>query len=167
MYVHASLIPANTALKSARFPCVLPFSQMYPLCCIDIRNFLNQFYFFSDDHFQHPNVIDSTLKTVLTLPSIPPQAQLTLPVTRRAPLLQSLLLPRRASLIPISRPNSANPHQPRTFRNCLLRIRTTSHRRAFLYFSWWTHHSERYRRIQKQQEDGREKDFRASKFKDR
>ncbi|MCJ1396504.1 hypothetical protein MMC18_009395 [Xylographa bjoerkii] len=47
-----------------RFPCVLPFSQMYPLCCIDIRNFLNQFYFFSDDHFQQPRVIDDTLKTV-------------------------------------------------------------------------------------------------------
>jgi len=46
------------------FPSVLPFSQMYPLCCIDIRNFLNQFYFFSDDHFQHPNVIDETLKKV-------------------------------------------------------------------------------------------------------
>lgn len=37
---------------------------MYPLCCIDIRNFLNQFYFFSDDHFQHPNVIDETLRKV-------------------------------------------------------------------------------------------------------
>jgi hypothetical protein len=37
---------------------------MYPLCCIDIRNFLNQFYFFSDDHFQHPDVIDETLKKV-------------------------------------------------------------------------------------------------------
>lgn len=37
---------------------------MYPLCCIDIRNFLNQFYFFSDDHFQHPNVIDETLRRV-------------------------------------------------------------------------------------------------------
>ncbi len=37
---------------------------MYPLCCIDIRNFLNQFYFFSDDHFQQPNVIDETLKKV-------------------------------------------------------------------------------------------------------
>src|SRR5690349_1825770 len=51
-------------LTVARFPCVLPFSQMYPLCCIDIRNFLNQFYFFSDDHFQHPNVIDETLRRV-------------------------------------------------------------------------------------------------------
>jgi hypothetical protein len=48
------------------YPCVLPFSQMYPLCCIDIRNFLNQFYFFSDDHFQHPNVIDETLRKVGT-----------------------------------------------------------------------------------------------------
>lgn len=51
--------------EEIRFPCVLPFSQMYPLCCIDIRNFLNQFYFFSDDHFQHPRVIDETLKASL------------------------------------------------------------------------------------------------------
>lgn len=51
------------------FPCVLPFSQMYPLCCIDIRNFLNQFYFFSDDHFQQPNVIDDTLKRVSIIDS--------------------------------------------------------------------------------------------------
>ena len=59
---HAIRMVAN---YNFRFPFVLPFSQMYPLCCIDIRNFLNQFYFFSDDHFQHPNVIDETLKKVL------------------------------------------------------------------------------------------------------
>ncbi|KAF9892203.1 hypothetical protein FE257_002609 [Aspergillus nanangensis] len=47
------------------FPCVLPFSQMYPLCCIDIRNFLNQFYFFANDDFSHPNIIDETLKDSL------------------------------------------------------------------------------------------------------
>ncbi|KAK8213195.1 Rab GTPase-binding exocyst subunit S15 [Zalaria obscura] len=47
------------------FPCVLPFSQMYPLCCIDIRNFLNHIYLFSDDHFQNLNVIDETLKNSL------------------------------------------------------------------------------------------------------
>ncbi|PLB49542.1 exocyst complex component Sec15 [Aspergillus steynii IBT 23096] len=47
------------------FPCVLPFSQMYPLCCIDIRNFLNQFYFFANDDFAHPNVIDETLKDAI------------------------------------------------------------------------------------------------------
>ncbi|KAM0334071.1 hypothetical protein ACHAQA_001091 [Verticillium albo-atrum] len=28
----------------------------------DLRNFLNQFYFFSDDHFQHSNIIDETLR---------------------------------------------------------------------------------------------------------
>ncbi|KGQ00775.1 hypothetical protein PAAG_12559 [Paracoccidioides lutzii Pb01] len=47
------------------FPYVFPFSQMYPLCCIDIRNFLNQFYFFSNDDFQHQNMIDETLKESL------------------------------------------------------------------------------------------------------
>ncbi|CAK42169.1 uncharacterized protein An15g00010, partial [Aspergillus niger] len=47
------------------FPCVLPFSQMYPLCCIDIRNFLNQFYFFANDDFSHPSLIDETLRDAL------------------------------------------------------------------------------------------------------
>lgn len=47
------------------FPCVFPFSQMYPLCCIDIRNFLNQFYFFSADDFPHTEVIDTRLKESL------------------------------------------------------------------------------------------------------
>ncbi|OJJ94609.1 hypothetical protein ASPACDRAFT_37663 [Aspergillus aculeatus ATCC 16872] len=51
--------------KEQMFPCVLPFSQMYPLCCIDIRNFLNQFYFFANDDFPHTNVIDETLKDAL------------------------------------------------------------------------------------------------------
>lgn len=55
---------ANANL-SLRFPCVLPFSQMYPLCCIDIRNFLNQIYQFSDENFQHSNIIDATLMTSL------------------------------------------------------------------------------------------------------
>ena len=50
-----------------RFPCILPFSQMYPLCCIDIRNFLNQFYCFWDDHFQQPKVVDEVLRTVSCL----------------------------------------------------------------------------------------------------
>jgi len=47
------------------FPCVLPFSQMYPLCCIDIRNFLNQIYIFADDQFQHSALIDETLQKSL------------------------------------------------------------------------------------------------------
>lgn len=37
---------------------------MYPLCCIDIQNFLNQFYFFANDGFANTNVIDETLKNV-------------------------------------------------------------------------------------------------------
>ncbi|KAI9661872.1 MAG: hypothetical protein M1821_009111 [Bathelium mastoideum] len=48
-----------------KFPTVFPFSQMYPLCCIDIRSLLNQIYLFSDDHFQNSNVIDDTLKNSL------------------------------------------------------------------------------------------------------
>ena len=51
--------------QDTTFPCVLPFSQMYPLCCIDIRNFLNQFYFFSGDDFQHPEVVDEALHEAL------------------------------------------------------------------------------------------------------
>ena len=63
--VNVSWYTPDKDRDAIRFPCVLPFSQMYPLCCIDIRNFLNQFYFFSDDHFQHPKVIDETLKLSL------------------------------------------------------------------------------------------------------
>jgi exocyst complex component 6 len=57
----------GSKLTKSSFPCVLPFSQMYPLCCIDIRNFLNQFYFFSNDDFSNPDVIDETLKNVCQL----------------------------------------------------------------------------------------------------
>ncbi|KAL8914113.1 MAG: hypothetical protein Q9171_001229 [Xanthocarpia ochracea] len=63
--VNVSWYTPEKPREELRFPCVLPFSQMYPLCCIDIRNFLNQFYFFSDDHFQHLKVIDDTLKNSL------------------------------------------------------------------------------------------------------
>ncbi|KAI9881385.1 MAG: hypothetical protein M1830_003392 [Pleopsidium flavum] len=63
--VNVSWYTPDKSRGELEFPCVLPFSQMYPLCCIDIRNFLNQFYFYSDDHFQHPSVIDETLKTSL------------------------------------------------------------------------------------------------------
>lgn len=67
--VNVSWFNQDKSVDELTFPCVLPFSQMYPLCCIDIRNFLNQFYFFADDHFQHPNVIDDTLRKVRRLGS--------------------------------------------------------------------------------------------------
>ncbi|CAK7223554.1 Rab GTPase-binding exocyst subunit S15 [Sporothrix bragantina] len=63
--VNVSWFTQEKPLSELTFPYVLPFSQMYPLCCIDIRNFLNQFYFFSDDHFQHASVIDETLRKSL------------------------------------------------------------------------------------------------------
>ncbi|KAK5004135.1 Rab GTPase-binding exocyst subunit S15 [Cryomyces antarcticus] len=64
--VNVSWYTPDKDRESLTFPCVLPFSQMYPLCCIDIRNFLNQIYLFSDDHFQNSSVIDETLKNVGT-----------------------------------------------------------------------------------------------------
>lgn len=57
--------PGQESAEEMTYPCVLPFSQMYPLVCIDIRNFLNQIYLFSDDHFRHTTVIDKTLKESL------------------------------------------------------------------------------------------------------
>ncbi|KAJ6439978.1 exocyst complex component Sec15 [Purpureocillium lavendulum] len=63
--INVSWFVQEQPTEELTFPCVLPFSQMYPLCCIDIRNFLNQFYFFSDDHFQHSDVIDETLRKSL------------------------------------------------------------------------------------------------------
>ncbi|OAA44910.1 Exocyst complex subunit Sec15-like protein [Metarhizium rileyi] len=63
--VNVSWFIQSQAVEDVTFPCVLPFSQMYPLCCIDVRNFLNQFYFFSDDHFQHAEVIDDALRKSL------------------------------------------------------------------------------------------------------
>ncbi|RCI10874.1 hypothetical protein L249_5448 [Ophiocordyceps polyrhachis-furcata BCC 54312] len=63
--INVSWFTQDQSIEELKFPSVLPFSQMYPLCCIDIRNFLNQFYFFSDDHFQHSDAIDETLRKSL------------------------------------------------------------------------------------------------------
>ncbi|KAI5807455.1 exocyst complex subunit Sec15-like-domain-containing protein [Peziza echinospora] len=51
--------------ESLQFPCVLPFSQMYPHCCINIRDFLNRYYYFSDEYFQQQSIIDNTLKDAI------------------------------------------------------------------------------------------------------
>ena len=63
--VNVSWYNPDTARESMTW--FLPFSQMYPLCCIDIRNFLNQIYLFSDDFFQHSSAIDNSLRTVSEL----------------------------------------------------------------------------------------------------
>ncbi|KAK6362055.1 hypothetical protein TWF730_005754 [Orbilia blumenaviensis] len=51
--------------EEIQYPTVLPFSQMYPLCCIDLRSFLNKYYFFSREYFHHPHKIDETLRVSL------------------------------------------------------------------------------------------------------
>ncbi|KAK4922914.1 Rab GTPase-binding exocyst subunit S15, partial [Elasticomyces elasticus] len=63
--INVSWYTPDQPVSSIRFPTVFPFSQMYPLCCINIRNFLNQFYFFADDSFPNPAIIDTKLLTSL------------------------------------------------------------------------------------------------------
>jgi hypothetical protein len=62
--VNVSWFPQDRP-KVASFPVTFPFSKLYPVCCIDIRDFLNQFYVFTDGHFQHPGIIDETLRKSL------------------------------------------------------------------------------------------------------
>lgn len=47
------------------FPLALPFSQTYPLCCIDIRNLTDQYYQFSDGFSQSHRDVDDILKKSL------------------------------------------------------------------------------------------------------
>ncbi|KAK1924132.1 putative rsec15 [Papiliotrema laurentii] len=47
------------------FPQPMPFSQTYPMCCINIRNFVDQFYQFTDGVVQHHLDIDEILRKSL------------------------------------------------------------------------------------------------------
>jgi hypothetical protein len=47
------------------FPLFLPFSQTYPLCCIDIRNLTDQYYRFSEGFSQSHRDVDDILKKSL------------------------------------------------------------------------------------------------------
>jgi hypothetical protein len=42
----------------------MPFSQTYPMCCINIRNFVDQFYQFTDGVAQQHLDIDEVLRNV-------------------------------------------------------------------------------------------------------
>lgn len=83
---------------------------MYPMCCIDIRNFLNQFYFFSDDHFQHPNVIDETLKKVRHLGKLVGVLLTTFTVSGRTTYRKGLQVVGRAIEFPIPGSNRTDSH---------------------------------------------------------
>nr|CDI55964.1 related to secretory pathway protein (exocyst complex protein Sec15) [Melanopsichium pennsylvanicum 4] len=54
-------------LSKSKFPLSLPFSQTYPLCCMDIRNLVDQYYVFSDgfSFSQNHREIDEILKKSL------------------------------------------------------------------------------------------------------
>ncbi|EST08300.1 Exocyst complex subunit Sec15-like protein [Kalmanozyma brasiliensis GHG001] len=51
-------------LRNSQFPLSLPFSQTYPLCCMDIRNLVDQYYHFSDG-FAFTREIDEILSKSL------------------------------------------------------------------------------------------------------
>jgi exocyst complex component 6 len=46
------------------FPQTLPFSQLYPLCCSNIRNFVNEYYMFSDESIHSQHDVDEILRKV-------------------------------------------------------------------------------------------------------
>lgn len=46
----------------------MPFSQTYPMCCINIRNFVDQFYQFTDGVVQQHLDIDEVLRKVSPTP---------------------------------------------------------------------------------------------------
>ncbi|KAJ9475573.1 Exocyst complex component SEC15 [Pseudozyma hubeiensis] len=54
----------DVLLKQSGFPLSLPFSQTYPLCCMDMRNLVDQYYIFSSDFTSHRE-IDEILKSSL------------------------------------------------------------------------------------------------------
>ncbi|GAA5966111.1 hypothetical protein JCM8115_004938 [Rhodotorula mucilaginosa] len=49
----------------SRFPLALPFSQTYPLCCVDIRSFTEQYYQFAEGFAEHHRDIDDVLRKAL------------------------------------------------------------------------------------------------------
>ncbi|KAK6534719.1 hypothetical protein TWF281_006021 [Arthrobotrys megalospora] len=63
--INVSWFKDDRNAEEIQYPTVLPFSQMYPLCCIDLRSFLNKYYFFSREYFHHPHTIDETLRVSL------------------------------------------------------------------------------------------------------
>ncbi|KAL0250527.1 hypothetical protein I308_102705 [Cryptococcus tetragattii IND107] len=53
------------SLTTQGFPQPMPFSQTYPMCCINIRNFVDQFYQFTDGVAQQHLDIDEVLRKSL------------------------------------------------------------------------------------------------------
>ncbi|CAG8464408.1 17265_t:CDS:10 [Cetraspora pellucida] len=50
---------------SQGFPKTLPFSQAYPSCCLDIKNFVNQYYQFAEDDSKRYSYVDDIVQRTL------------------------------------------------------------------------------------------------------
>ena len=46
------------------FPQNLPFSQLYPLCCKYIQNFVSEYYMFSSEYMHSQHDVDEILRKV-------------------------------------------------------------------------------------------------------
>jgi exocyst complex component 6 len=46
------------------FPQNLQFSQLYPLCCANIKNFVREYYMFSDEYIHAQHDVDEILRKV-------------------------------------------------------------------------------------------------------
>lgn len=167
--VNVSWFTHDNAPQDLTFPCVLPFSQMYPLCCIDIRNFLNQFYFFADDHFHHANVIDDTLRkvSVIVVPQIiwtacSPHST----VFGRAFDTKSVSVARRAAQLPVFGPDSTNIDQSRAFRDGLPGTRTAPDQGSLIHVGRRAGDPLGHGGVPEQQEDRREANLRARQLQD-
>ncbi|EGG00037.1 uncharacterized protein MELLADRAFT_118143 [Melampsora larici-populina 98AG31] len=68
--VEVSFLPeqgewAQENLITGGYPAALPFSQTYPLCCIDIRNFVTKYYHFADGFVSAMRDTDDVLRKSL------------------------------------------------------------------------------------------------------
>ncbi|KAG0147256.1 hypothetical protein CROQUDRAFT_656365 [Cronartium quercuum f. sp. fusiforme G11] len=68
--VEVSFLPetgewAKDNLITGSFPAALPFSQTYPLCCIDIRNFVTKYYHFAEGFASATRDTDDVLRKTL------------------------------------------------------------------------------------------------------
>jgi exocyst complex component 6 len=57
-----TLFGLDTDIQS--FPQNLPFSELYPLCCSNIRNFVTEYYMFSDEYIHSQHDVDEILRRV-------------------------------------------------------------------------------------------------------
>lgn len=63
LFLFTTSVLQLTVLRQ-NFPQAMPFSQTYPMCCINIRNFVDQFYQFTDGVSQRQLDLDEVLRRV-------------------------------------------------------------------------------------------------------